>query len=125
MPVGAHETPERRHSSTLLRGRPLSEETVSTRDASWHDARLLEYCSGGTCGLRWVREGLGLRFISMLWTGYLATLVVALTLSTSSFAQTLQVPITSPSSKWEAAIKAFEAADKTNPPPQGALLFVG
>jgi lysophospholipase L1-like esterase len=28
-------------------------------------------------------------------------------------------------SKWEANIKAFEAADKTNPPPAGAIVFVG
>ena len=28
-------------------------------------------------------------------------------------------------SKWEANIKAFEAADKTNPPPTGAIVFVG
>ncbi len=27
--------------------------------------------------------------------------------------------------RWEADISAFEAADKTNPPPQGAVLFVG
>src|SRR5262249_28896070 len=28
-------------------------------------------------------------------------------------------------SKWESEIKAFEAADKTNPPPANAILFVG
>jgi lysophospholipase L1-like esterase len=28
-------------------------------------------------------------------------------------------------SKWEADIKIFEASDKTNPPPKGAILFVG
>ena len=28
-------------------------------------------------------------------------------------------------SKWEKDIQAFEAADKTNPPPQNAILFVG
>jgi lysophospholipase L1-like esterase len=27
--------------------------------------------------------------------------------------------------QWEAAIKAFEAADKTNPPPRGGILFIG
>lgn len=27
--------------------------------------------------------------------------------------------------RWESEIKAFEAADKTNPPPQNAILFVG
>jgi len=29
------------------------------------------------------------------------------------------------SAKWEAAIAAFESADKTNPPPRDAVLFVG
>ncbi len=29
------------------------------------------------------------------------------------------------SSRWEKAIAAFEAEDKTNPPPKGALLFIG
>src|SRR5882757_8071380 len=29
------------------------------------------------------------------------------------------------SSKWEKAIATFEAEDKTNPPPKGALLFIG
>ncbi|MBI3852611.1 MAG: hypothetical protein HY298_20330 [Verrucomicrobia bacterium] len=28
-------------------------------------------------------------------------------------------------SKWEADIQAFEASDRTNPPPKGAILFVG
>ena len=27
--------------------------------------------------------------------------------------------------KWEKEIGAFEAADRTNPPPKGALLFIG
>jgi lysophospholipase L1-like esterase len=31
----------------------------------------------------------------------------------------------SPSGKWEKSIQAFEEADKTNPPPQGAALFIG
>jgi lysophospholipase L1-like esterase len=30
-----------------------------------------------------------------------------------------------PASKWEKDIAAFEAADKTNPPPSGATLFIG
>jgi lysophospholipase L1-like esterase len=29
------------------------------------------------------------------------------------------------STRWEKAIAAFEAQDKTNPPPKGALLFIG
>jgi lysophospholipase L1-like esterase len=31
----------------------------------------------------------------------------------------------SPSERWEKDIQAFEAADKKNPPPQGAVLFIG
>jgi len=31
----------------------------------------------------------------------------------------------SPSEKWEKDIQAFEKADRTNPPPQGAVLFIG
>ena len=31
----------------------------------------------------------------------------------------------SPSVKWEKDIQKFEAADKTNPPPEGAVLFIG
>ena len=30
-----------------------------------------------------------------------------------------------PFAKWEKEIAAFEAADRTNPPPKGALLFIG
>jgi lysophospholipase L1-like esterase len=36
-----------------------------------------------------------------------------------------QVPAKSPSEKWEKEIRAYEAADRVNPPPQGAVLFVG
>src|SRR4051812_12787153 len=31
----------------------------------------------------------------------------------------------SPSAKWEKDIRAFEAADRTSPPPKGAVLFIG
>ena len=31
----------------------------------------------------------------------------------------------SSASKWETEIKAFEASDRTNPPPKGAILFIG
>ena len=30
-----------------------------------------------------------------------------------------------PESRWETAIQAFEASDKTNPPPRNAILFIG
>ena len=39
----------------------------------------------------------------------------------SVFAQQQQPP----ADKWQSEIAAFEAADKTNPPPQGAILFIG
>ena len=34
-------------------------------------------------------------------------------------------PASNDFAKWEKAVAAFEATDKTNPPPQGAVLFVG
>ncbi|HSZ59342.1 MAG TPA: SGNH/GDSL hydrolase family protein [Tepidisphaeraceae bacterium] len=34
-------------------------------------------------------------------------------------------PARSPSEKWEKEIRAYEAADRRDPPPQGAILFVG
>jgi len=40
----------------------------------------------------------------------------------------LNVPAAEPAdpfAKWEAEIRAFEASDKTNPPPKDAILFVG
>ena len=40
------------------------------------------------------------------------------------FAQTA-APVANGSSRWEKDIAAFEAKDKTNPPPQKALLFIG
>jgi lysophospholipase L1-like esterase len=36
-----------------------------------------------------------------------------------------QAPAKSPSEKWDKEIRAYEAADRVNPPPQGAVLFVG
>lgn len=42
----------------------------------------------------------------------------------SGLAQTLN-GIQQTSKEWETAIKAFEAADKTNAPPQNAILFIG
>ena len=34
-------------------------------------------------------------------------------------------PKADPFAKWETEIAAFEAADKTNPPPKGGILFIG
>jgi lysophospholipase L1-like esterase len=46
--------------------------------------------------------------------------VMVLSLAASLFAAE-----NGPSGQWEADIQAFEAADKANPPPEGAVLFVG
>lgn len=50
--------------------------------------------------------------------------LVALLLLVSS-ATTLAQKAAHDSSKWEKSIATFEAQDKTNPPPRGALLFIG
>ena len=49
--------------------------------------------------------------------------LVVFSISQSSL--TLLAQTNSAESKWEADIKPFEASDKTNPPPKGAILFVG
>ncbi len=46
-------------------------------------------------------------------------------LTANSLAQNPAVSTNVGPAKWEAEIKAFEAADKTNPPPRNATLFVG
>ncbi len=43
----------------------------------------------------------------------------------SSWAQDPPAPTNSGPAKWESEIKAFEAADRTNPPPRNAIVFVG
>ena len=54
-----------------------------------------------------------------------ALLVIALAAGAGLAGQTLRAQNKPDSSKWESEIKAFEAADKTNPPPHGAVLFIG
>jgi len=54
-----------------------------------------------------------------------ALLAIALTAGAGLAGQTLRAQNKPDSSKWESEIKAFEAADKTNPPPHGAVLFIG
>ena len=44
--------------------------------------------------------------------------LAAVALATSAFAQAKELP-------FESEIKAFEASDKTNSPPSGAILFIG
>jgi lysophospholipase L1-like esterase len=52
-------------------------------------------------------------------------LAIGLALNLSLFAQTVKETKSPPEARWEKDIRAFEAADKTNPPPQGAVLFIG
>ena len=54
-----------------------------------------------------------------------AAIVVLSALNASSWAQNPPAPTNSGPAKWEAEIKAFEAADRTNPPPHNAIVFVG
>jgi lysophospholipase L1-like esterase len=60
-----------------------------------------------------------LRSITGLALGTLAALTLSLSAQTSVEKQQ------SPEARWEKDIRAFEAADKTNPPPRDAILFVG
>ena len=50
-------------------------------------------------------------------------LLVGLIISTLSFSARAQQP--KDSTRWEKNIADYEALDKTNPPPKGALLFIG
>ena len=52
-------------------------------------------------------------------------LALGAALNLSLFAQTAAEKKQSPETQWGKDIRAFEAADKTNPPPQGAVLFIG
>jgi lysophospholipase L1-like esterase len=42
-----------------------------------------------------------------------------------AFAPSVHTAPVDPVAKWEKEISAFEAKDKTNPPPKGAVLFIG
>ena len=54
-----------------------------------------------------------------------AAIVVLSALNTISRAQNPPVPTNSGPAKWEPEIKAYEAADSTNPPPHNGIVFVG
>ncbi|HKI72988.1 MAG TPA: SGNH/GDSL hydrolase family protein [Verrucomicrobiae bacterium] len=54
-----------------------------------------------------------------------AFFVIALAAGAGLAGQPLRAQNKADSSKWESEIKAIEAADKTNPPPHGAVLFIG
>jgi len=54
-----------------------------------------------------------------------ASIAVWFALNASSRAQFPLAPTNSAPARWESAIKALEAADKTNPPPRNAIVFAG
>ncbi len=54
-----------------------------------------------------------------------SALAIWAVLSLPLFSQTVAEKKQSPEAQWGKDIRAFEAADKTNPPPQGAVLFIG
>jgi lysophospholipase L1-like esterase len=53
------------------------------------------------------------------------TFAVSIALALSVAAQSAAGKKQSPEARWGKEIHAFEVADKTNPPPQGAVLFLG
>ena len=59
------------------------------------------------------------------WFRTWSALAIGAALNLSLFAQTAAEKKQSPEARWGKDIRAFEAADKTNPPPQGAVLFIG
>lgn len=58
---------------------------------------------------------------SMTWLAF----AIGAALHLSLFAQTGAQEKLPPEARWEKDIRAFEAADRTNPPPQDAILFLG
>lgn len=65
--------------------------------------------------------------VAVLRRTFCATLIVGFSLAVFSLVVGPGVRAAGPSAstKWERAIRAFEAADKKSPPPTGAVLFVG
>jgi lysophospholipase L1-like esterase len=59
------------------------------------------------------------------WSRTWLALVIGAAFTISLSAQTPAAKQQPPGARWEKDIRAFEAADKTNPPPQGAVLFIG
>src|SRR5204862_4593101 len=53
------------------------------------------------------------------------TIAVALAILTGCASVKLPPPSAGEVAKWEKDIAAFEAADRKNPPPVGAILFIG
>jgi lysophospholipase L1-like esterase len=59
------------------------------------------------------------------WSRTRLALAIGAAFTISLAAQTPTEKKQPPEARWETAIHAFEAADKTNPPPQHAVLFIG
>ena len=59
------------------------------------------------------------------WSKTWLALAIGAALNLSLFAQTVTEKKQPREARWEKDIRAFEAADKTNPPPQDAVLFIG
>jgi len=60
-----------------------------------------------------------------LWSRAWSALTVWAALNLALSAQTAAEKQQPPEARWEQDIRAFETADKTNPPPQDAILFIG
>ena len=61
----------------------------------------------------------------MKWSRISLALAIWATLSLSLLAQTAAKKNQSPEVRWAKELRAFAAADKTNPPPRDAVLFIG
>jgi lysophospholipase L1-like esterase len=59
------------------------------------------------------------------WSRWWLALATGAVLSPCLFAQTPAEKQQSPELRWGKEIQAFEEADQTNPPPRGAVLFIG
>jgi lysophospholipase L1-like esterase len=59
------------------------------------------------------------------WSRTWLALAIGAALNLSLFAQTPTEKKQPPEARWEKDIEAFEISDKTNPPPQQAVLFIG
>jgi lysophospholipase L1-like esterase len=59
------------------------------------------------------------------WSRTWLALAIGAALNLSLFAQTAAEKKQPPEARWEKDIRAFETADKTDPPPRDAILFIG
>src|SRR6266487_6476982 len=61
----------------------------------------------------------------ILCPAWLALAVLAAGFTTDCFPQTTATNLQPKASRFQNEIEAFERSDRTNPPPQGATLFIG